>query len=322
MIMTRADQPVESADDLDPVTVDLSADNDNEGPETEDAPIPTVDPASGSEPATVRAPNGQFQPRQPGDQRRPSKDFRRTVLEGQQTLTQRLETLMQTVQQQQNLIQQLTAMRDQAPAGGNGKNGAQNGQNGGGSPVDQQITGIRKEQQEIMDIVRAGGLSAEQANALSSRYQSLEDQRQELRVQKLLEERLAKQPQGQEGPQLDPATAHAQGVLTVEFPEVMNHPEARTEARNYHAYLVSQGRADGIGLLREAAAHVARRRGLGAPRTSPATAAAFSGAGPNQAQAEEPGTVTFTPEMLRQIRGAGVTPQQIAAQMLRERSGR
>lgn len=308
--MAQPDQPVTDTEDLTPTTVDLT-DGDPDAESGDDGAQPPTDPTD-SQPAAAGLPQ-KAQPGTPGA--RPSRAPRPSRLNHDQItgLSGQIQTLTQTVQQQQAIIQQLMTSAGQQGGGGQQQE-RQSGPEG-------QIQQLVKEQHEIMQIVRAGNLSAEQANSLSTRYQSLEDQRNELKVQAMIERAIAPLAERGQGSG-DPKVNHARGVLELEFPEVMGDDGAMREAQNYHAYLVSQGRADGIGLLREAAAHVARRRGLGGGRLGPsgASQAARSGV-PNGATAPDESTITFDKGAMRQIRGAGVSPEQIAAEWVRQRRG-
>lgn len=306
--MAKPDQIVDDPDGLTPTTVDLSGGDPDTDPPDDETPTDAGD-GGGAPPAPPQAAR-TGQPGVPGKAPRPSRQGFQQMVQGQQALTSQIQTLTSTVQQQQQIIQQLMS---------NGH--AQGGQEQGASPTDQQISGLMSEQQQIMETVRAGNLSSEAATVLSQRYQALEDQRQTLRVQGMIEKAIAplSQPRGGN----EAAVEHARGVLQAEFPEVVGDPQASVQAKAYYNYLVTQGRPDGVNLLREACAHVASRLGLGGGRLGPSRASQAARSGvPNGATGADDGILTFDKSAMRQIRGAGVTPEQIAAEFMRQGAGR
>lgn len=312
--MANPTEPVEDAEDITPTTVDTSDDGGDQEPADTNAPAPEGDQVPGATPTQQQARGQRPQPGREGP--RQSKGNYRDMVAGQAALTTQIQTLTQTVQQQQSIIQGLMQQRgssaDQQQPGGQGK----------GSETDQEIAGLVGEMNQIMELVRAGNLTAEQADTYSRRYQSLDDKRRDLRVQSMIEKAVA--PLAQQrgaGGGGDAATEHARGVLQVEFPEVTGDPSASKEARSYYNYLVDQGRQDGLDLLREACAHVATRRGLGGRRLGPSRASQAARSGvPNGAHTvPDDGAITFDRAAMRQIRGAGVSPEQIAAEFLRQR---
>jgi hypothetical protein len=305
-----ADQPVDAADDfLTPVTVDLNQDGPDTDDDTDDVETPEPQPngQQGQPQSVQRQAAPGLRPERPSRQ-----NYKKVLSETQQVRAQ-LDQTTALLQQQAAMIQQMMTSRPQQQ---------QQGQ-GAATPADDKVTKINAEMNEIMGMVRAGNVTAELADKLSTRYQALQDQRTEAMVEQRLERFRDQLGQQQGQGQADPAIQHIQGVLQAEFPEVMRDDGARSEASALYRFLLAQGRQDGLGLYREAAATTARRRNLGGGRLGPSrqAQAAYAG-GPGGATRADDGQFSFDGAALRQIAGSGVSPSEIARELQRQNRGR
>lgn len=96
-------------------------------------------------------------------------------------------------------------------------------------PYQQELSGIRREQEYISAALRGGQMgSAEEAERFRNRFYELEDRKESLR-----EERLLRRAQGMQAPQTDVNEA----ILRSEYTEVFENPEALQAAQGHYWYL-------------------------------------------------------------------------------------
>lgn len=286
-----------TAEDLEPITVDLEAALDGEADESSDEEKPE---AEGERPEDAAAKPETVTGRQPkrpsGQPGRSSKfnEIEKAVRQANER-AERLEQILQ--QQQQREIELIRSIR------GGGKEQ---------DPLSAQMNDLRQRQAELVSVVTDDKRPAQERQAAERKWYELEEQRVQMMVDARVQAALEQQRSGQT-PEAEQSRTHAT-ILTGEFPEVMNSAQARQAAHSYYEYLVlAEGRPQGLATQREAAAAIAAKLGLGGTyRPSPQDRASGMGPASRDNGASRPGKFQFGRDDLRVIRGSGLSPQQIA----------
>lgn len=319
----ETDQPVDSTDDLSPVTVKVGEERDddleqdgadeggqdqggNEEPTNVPAAARAERPAPGM-PARQGPPNGRM-----GSPNRPSKMGWKDMQKfpGQlQAFEARFSKLEGMLQAMQSMGQRPATPEAAQPA-----------------PHEQQLQSVTKQINALIQMSSDPNLSEAARAKMAEQFQELEGQRRQLERQALREELKNELSQELKQSLPDPEVNRAAMVISREFPEMEGNQRATSIAKAYYDDLVREnGGRESLALLREACAFACASLKLGRSRgPSRMGQAAFAGAGGMSGQAasdSDSNTFTFQRDDLQVMRNPYVSPQQVAEQMHRMRNG-
>jgi hypothetical protein len=183
----------------------------------------------------------------------------------------------------------------------------------------QELASIGKEMQDIAKLAANPNLTDDQRQDLANRYQSLDDKRLELRAAAVAERIVAQKLSEQQSEAPSREESIGLTILATEYPRLAMDNAAKAEAKHYYNYLVARnGGVETPDLFREACQYIYTQRGWASTQHRPSgrERGMFESA-PGNARGSNgsDGTITFQPEDLRVMRGAPVTPEQVAEQM-------
>ena len=311
--MPRADKPIEADDNiLDPITVkaedadEMDRDDAAEDQETEPTPLGSEEREApqAARPTTERQ-SGEAPQRKPPREKPSSWKglINKLVTEKTSAYEKTIGELRQTIAQLQGSMQtfQQFAPRQQQQ-----------------DPTANEMQSIAKELQDLSKMAANPELTPEQRQSIAERYAALDDKRLELRAsaiaERKIEERLKQFQEQAPTPEYNAAVT----VIASEFPRINADPSAKAAARAYYNYLVAEnGGVESLDILREACQYVYTKRGWASQtyRPSARERGQFETApGNGRGNGQSGGDITFTPEDLRVMRGAPVSPEEVAAQ--------
>lgn len=331
--MTRTDRPIENDSDiLDPVTVKVGeADDGDDGDDADDgdeggAPTPLGSkeseggegPREGQPPPrrTAGAPGADPGPKG-GRPPKPS-SWKGHIDKQIQTAT--ADLVRQNTELRTQIAQLMGRFEGMMGAGGGGR---------GAEPTqeDRQIADIGTQMQRLATLAANPDLTEQQRADLAKQYNDLDTQRVDIRAavvaRKIVSEELKKHSASTPSAEV----SRAREIISDEFPRLVSDERAAGEAQAYYYYLVAQhGGQESIGLLREACQYIYTKRGWGGPsgfsrrERGAFESAPGTGAGHGGGRGDE--NITFSTDQLRMMRGSGVSPEEVAAQMQSMRNGR
>lgn len=295
-------------------------------PRNEDDEIESQEPAEGTEPADEGNDQGGGETEQPqrqpiddgqeqaqqqmssrrgngGSQQRPSKwgSQIKSLKGNYDTLTKQNSELVQQIAELRGMLQ--ASRQQQAPTPGE-------------SPRDQQLKSIRSQMNQLVALSGNSSLSDQDRRAMAEQFTALQAQEAQLREESMMERLVEKMRASQ--PQQHPQTNVYSQVIAAEFPRLVGNGKATAMARTYYEQLVAErGGQESIDLLREACAWAYATFSLGQSRPTNGDRAAFSGTRGAGAQANG-NSVTIDPRMRELMRYAGVSEDQVRAQLDRE----
>lgn len=319
MAMDPSKKVENDSDTLSPVTVKVGDVEDSDADDADDIESQQADdaegqPGQGGQPAPARPAPRPGQPPTPGQPprqgapSRPSKFVSRRDLD---QATQTISQLQQTIAEMRGQLQALTQMRPQQ---------------GGAEPPSQEQTQLKNLAVQMNGIIaqsRNPDLTPEQVQQLTDQFNQLSAQREELQWavrEKALIKTLKSELQTQ---QQDPRDAAWAASIAQEFPQLTENPRAVQMAQiKYDELLQKNGGRESYGLMRQACAWSVRVNQLGnLPGPGPGDRGRHAGVNGQGGPRQSPNTFTFTPEQLRMMRGAPVSPEQVAAQMMLDQEG-
>jgi len=326
--MARADKPVESGDDLSPVTVKIGQEDDREDLEVgagDDEPsggstLGSAEPMAEQQPREM-----QTQPRQrdPGDiapqRQKPTKpsSWKGYIEKAVTERTKEYQTKVAALEQQ---LATMMGRWEALEKTGFGRQPEQQ------DPASQELTTISKQLNDLAVMASNADLPAEQRQALAQQFQQLSEKRERILIrteaEKLINERLRQQQENVPSPDV----VAARTVLATEFPRLEQDHAAKAEAKAYYNYLVARnGGQESLGLLREACQYIYTQKGWapeGFRSSSGRERGIFEGAGGGgRSNGHSNGSITFGPDQLAVLKGSGVSPAEVAAQMERMKRG-
>lgn len=323
--MARADKPIESSDDLSPITVkanepaDDSDDVDDAAEPSEPTPLGSAEahgaPTQG-DPATPKAPrlrpDGKpYNPRPPGAFGKPNHFAKNKELQELKTGYEKtIAELRQSMAQMQGRWDAMEQMR------------------GGQQPQDpnaDQLQQIADQMQQLELMAANPEITAEQRAGLGKQYRSLQDKRDEIRITAIAQKIASQQLQKFQQEMPSDGETRARGILADEFPRLLQDDRARQEASAYYNYLSAKAGYESFDIFREACQYVYTQRGWpsqgfrlsgrerGMYETAPASGRTSNG--------QNQGAITFNADDLRVMRGSGESPEAVAAEMRRMMRG-
>lgn len=294
MALNDGTKPIENdADAAEPITVGGDDTDQTDDAQDDAGDLPPVVAQEGQPPPSTR---GGTRPG--GSATRPSKWVSRKDLDNfQQSQQQIISQLQQTIIDMQGRLA--------TPQSGNGQPQP--------TAEETQLQGLAQQMQQLVNLAANPDLSMEQRTQLGQQYNQLDKQRQQIERVVMKRELTGEILRELRGEMPDPQIVSMNAVLTQEFPHVMSNSTARRIAKSYYEDLVAKNHGNETpGLLRQAAAWAARSLGLGSAAPSHRDRAAGGGIGGRGGQ-RSTGERTFSPEELEIMRGAGVSPEQVAA---------
>lgn len=191
---------------------------------------------------------------------------------------------------------------------------------GGGQrdEVETALEDIRSQMADAIDIASNPQATEEQVKRAKRRYIELEEKRQDV----LADRRERKRQQERGGQQEGQADAGAQNyqrqVLEAEYPEIMENEVARRRAAAYYQHLVeNEGRKKGLATMKEAAAFVGAKMGLGGrfPEPSEADKKRNAGVGSREGGSNGKSPYKLSKEDQAVISGSGISARRIEKAM-------